>query len=497
MSSELVPRASIEAIVAHRDRAMALYAAAFEKIAEAAAAVDEANAAVTEACGGFGSTFHEPSAGEVEAFRSAVKLPDAAQYARVARRLTDLRVWSSLVERTDLEHLMDRQAKEELRSQMAYVPEEVGRDGAVINQAEIDRGLPPVTVEAVQSTLEGFRQDAGTIWRRGIANAFAALDRRFRSHDGFKIGHRVVLSYAFDGWGMWNYHRSMRDTITDVERVFLVLDGKGPRASYAGIIGTIEEERRGGSGPRQSEHEGDYFRVRVFKNGNAHLWFTRKDLLAKVNKLLAEHYGEVLGSGKSEAAQAREAEVFEKAVARAPAKRFGFYPTPDKLADLAVEEAHLYRREGDAPPLVLEPSAGTGNLARRARAEGARVDVVEVQPHLVEELRSHGYRRVTAGDFLKVAPNPIYDAVVMNPPFDLERDVEHVHHALGFLKPDGRLVAIMSAGAEWRESRKAKALRARLEAEGSVRWRDLPAGSFADQGTHVNTVLLTLQRRAR
>src|SRR3546814_7969254 len=42
---------------------------------------------------------------------------------------------------------------------------------------------------------------------------------------------------------------------------------------------------------------GDYFRVRIFGNGNLHLWFERKDLLVEVNKLLAEYYGEVIGDG--------------------------------------------------------------------------------------------------------------------------------------------------------------------------------------------------------
>src|SRR3546814_1609476 len=43
--------------------------------------------------------------------------------------------------------------------------------------------------------------------------------------------------------------------------------------------------------------EGDYFRVRVFKNGNLHIWFERDDLLQSVNLVLAEYYGEAIGDG--------------------------------------------------------------------------------------------------------------------------------------------------------------------------------------------------------
>ena len=70
-------------------------------------------------------------------------------------------------------------------------------------------------------------------------------------------------------------------------------------------------------------------------------------------------------------------------------------------------------------------------------------------------LRASGlYRNVWHEDFLSRLPHGSYDRVVMNPPFDLERDIDHVMHAMEFLKPDGLLVAIMSAGTEWRGDEK-------------------------------------------
>ena len=44
-----------------------------------------------------------------------------------------------------------------------------------------------------------------------------------------------------------------------------------------------------------------------------------------------------------------------------------------------------------------------------------------------------------------------FDRVVMNPPFCRGRDLDHVRHALRFVAPGGRLVAIMSAGVAFRE----------------------------------------------
>lgn len=129
----------------------------------------------------------------------------------------------------------------------------------------------------------------------------------------------------------------------------------------------------------------------------------------------------------------------------------------------------------------------------------AQVDCVELRPEHTNALRAEGkYRRVTCGDFLAQQPSPanLYDRVVMNPPFDLERDIDHVLHALEFLKPDGTLVAIMSAGTEFRGTRKATAFRELMKKMGAT-WRELPAGSFSSVGTNVNTTILRVRKDGR
>ena len=511
----LIPRGTVTDIVTARDAAVALYGEFFDAMGEAHKILAKADEMAARACGGsFSWPFvarnqYGGEVQEVAEFHNAIKPPNVEQYRRVARRLVDIGVWGHVVGHTDLEMLMDAKAKAELREQMEYIPEQTGKDGELINQEEIAKGLPPVTEDAILGTLEKFAEDAGMIWRRGIAEAFSALDRRFRSHDGFKVGSRVILTHCFGTHGDFSYGAT-RDRLIDIERVFLVLDGKKPTATYAGIVGKVAEERSaeapGWGETFQSEHQGDYFKVRAFKNGNAHLWFTRPDLVEKVNLLLAEYYGDTLGTGKAEVEPDPE-RVFEGAMERAPAKNYGLFPTPDELAEKVIDEAQLYSEE---PLSILEPSAGPGALASRAaepveyggwqeekRKVHHRVDVVEVQPDLASKLRSSGkYARTFPRDFLKMEPNGTrYDRVVMNPPFDRLRDVDHVNHALKFLKPGGRLVAIMSASAEFSQQAKAEAFRAKVKKWGG-RFTDLPAGSFAP-ATNVNTVLLKVTRPSK
>ncbi|MCM0751556.1 hypothetical protein DEA98_10135 [Brucella pseudogrignonensis] len=104
-----------------------------------------------------------------------------------------------------------------------------------------------------------------------------------------------------------------------------------------------------------------------FQNGNAHLWFTRKDLVKKVNEILADHYGEVLGDGLT-----KEEDPL-KNVKTTPARYFGFYPTPDAAADTVLSHVRLLQRKDEPQIRILEPSAGptlsrhTGRLRQLVR----------------------------------------------------------------------------------------------------------------------------------
>ncbi|MER9768930.1 DUF4942 domain-containing protein [Mesorhizobium sp. M0189] len=504
----IMPRATVEDIVGYAAKSLEMFDVAFDKIEDADRAIKAAHETARRAYPGVNNYNYE-KADEINAFHNAVKLPDRDRYMRTATRLVHLNAWAWIIQRTDLERLMDKEAKDKLRAQMAYIPEKIDyHTQQLINGEEIAKGMPPLTVDNIMATLEQFMLDADTIFRRGIANAFSKLDRRFLSHDGFKIGSRVILTHAFNSWGSLDYGY-VRDTLIDIERVFAILDGHA-EASFTSALNALEHERRGRHGRRQSEVETEYFKIRGFMNGNAHLWFQRKDLVEKVNKLLAEYYGEVIGDG-----QQAEEDPFDS-VKHLPAKRYGFYPTPDKAIHHVFRDTSLLQR-ADRPRLtILEPSAGTGNLARRCmhtvaelddwsggRAEHAKnyrfdnaVDCVEIQPSLAADLEAEGiYRRVFSQDFLQLQPTTtgLYDKVVMNPPFDRERDIDHIMHALKFLKDDGDLIAIMSAGTEFRETKKSVAFRALIE-KMNGRFEDLPAGSFSESGTNVNTIILRVRK---
>jgi 16S rRNA G1207 methylase RsmC len=87
-------------------------------------------------------------------------------------------------------------------------------------------------------------------------------------------------------------------------------------------------------------------------------------------------------------------------------------------------------------------------------------------------------------DFLEVAPAGTFDAVIMNPPFKMGRDIKHIMHALKFLTPGGLLISLCYDG-----SRQNKQLRPLCD-----RWNVLPSGTFKSEGTGASVVLLTIRK---
>src|SRR5690625_1966925 len=53
--------------------------------------------------------------------------------------------------------------------------------------------------------------------------------------------------------------------------------------------------------------ENDLLRFRMFKNGNIHIWFSRMDLLEKLNYIAGQHFAWIPSDGEQQAdEQARE-----------------------------------------------------------------------------------------------------------------------------------------------------------------------------------------------
>lgn len=157
------------------------------------------------------------------------------------------------------------------------------------------------------------------------------------------------------------------------------------------------------------------------------------------------------------------------------------FQTPKEIAERVVGISDI--RPGMR---VLEPSAGLGRLVIPAmNCNPDSLVAIDVNTECVRALFDMDLDRATIlqRDFLGVSAGDIglFDRIIMNPPFTMKSDIEHIQHARRFLKPDGRLVAICM------DSHR------REEELGPLcdHWEKLPSGSFKREGTNVPTVLLS------
>jgi len=113
-----------------------------------------------------------------------------------------------------------------------------------------------------------------------------------------------------------------------------------------------------------------------------------------------------------------------------------FFPTQHELGAAAAAEADVQPGE-----TVLEPEAGLGGLAEHLPQD--QTICVEISGLFTKVLLAKGYKAINA-DFIEWAKQaPMFDKVVMNPPFSKGRAQLHVETSASLVKPGGRLVAIL------------------------------------------------------
>src|SRR5581483_3915827 len=211
--SDIVRKDSIEELVNHRTRALQLYAQSAEYLRQAR----EAHA---RACIGGGYIT------EIDHQTLRFNINDPAKFAESMHTIIDRDMWRAFIVNTPLGSLMDAEERRKFEDQIKGEP-------------------PEVTADNVFATLSRVAGEAPMIFRRGLVNAFRNLSRDYKSHDGFKIGERIILTgivtydAKFGGWLRTNYYREPE--MQDVDRVMHVLDGKEAPQHQQGLTAAFRE----------------------------------------------------------------------------------------------------------------------------------------------------------------------------------------------------------------------------------------------------------------
>lgn len=186
-----------------------------------------------------------------------------------------------------------------------------------------------------------------------------------------------------------------------------------------------------------------------------------------------------------------------------------FFPTPVKIVDKMIETANL-----KPDSIMLESSAGTGRILDEAKKVINSIDnfvVIEMNSERQRILRDKGYKVDFNGTFedslkdsetLKKIKN--CDKVVINPPFKNDSDVKHLLISYMFCADNADVVSILQENSLYYDRQIHRVFKEFLSLIGKDAYEvvSLPAGSFKDELTTVDTVIIhikknvTLQRNA-
>ncbi len=179
-----------------------------------------------------------------------------------------------------------------------------------------------------------------------------------------------------------------------------------------------------------------------------------------------------------------------------------FFPTPSMVVDRMLDLARMADLPKRRQPLMLEPSAGDGAIAKAVQRDYGRYEIhcVESNTERAMELTAAGFPYVWNEDFLTWEPGANrYDRIIMNPPFRVDGDatawMTHVARALTLLDPFGILVCVVPSGFMYRVDKKHAAFREGLAS--GAHYDALDAKAFAKSGTTVNAGLLVVPGRQR
>lgn len=157
-------------------------------------------------------------------------------------------------------------------------------------------------------------------------------------------------------------------------------------------------------------------------------------------------------------------------------KAYQYYATPHELAERMALWADI-----DDHHTCLEPSGGQGNLACLM---AGKVTVIEASDLHCKIMKKKGLTNIVCGDFLKWAKGaPLFQRILMNPPFSQGRAEVHLETAAGLLEKNGVLVALVPVS-----------LQNKKELPGFVyEWQDVAREEFA--GVSIDMAMLKMTRK--
>ncbi|SUQ38094.1 z1226 protein [Yersinia pseudotuberculosis] len=192
-------------------------------------------------------------------------------------RNLDRSIWQGLMKKSGMLSLMDAQARDQWYRNL-----------------EGDN-IPAISEESIYSTFEQLHRDKDNVFERGVINVFKSLSWDYKSNHPYKFGKKIIVNnlVSYTQWGFTLNHSYRRDQLADLERMLFLLEGK-VIPDNQGDVTTRLYEHMSANRQMTKVYEDDYFAIKYFMKGSAHLTFRKPGLMDKMNDIIAKHYPSVL-----------------------------------------------------------------------------------------------------------------------------------------------------------------------------------------------------------
>ncbi|EIY5235562.1 DUF4942 domain-containing protein [Klebsiella sp. CN_Kp088] len=263
--NELILSTSIERVVTGRDTAL-------KQIEQLIQQLDAISGLTSEIGGGTAQDWAMKPGHRYDSW-----LTEKADKAMPAvTRNIDSSIWRDLMLKSGMMALMDAQARDQWHK----------------NLEEGD--LPAISEANILSTFEQLHLNKMEVFERGIINVFKGLSWDYKTNSPCSFGKKIIINHlvTHNRWGFslnWGWRR---DQLADLERMLFLLDGKPIPDSRGDISFRLMEHIR--DNPAKNAYEDEYFSIRYFQKGTAHLTFKRLELIEMMNDIIAKHYPGVL-----------------------------------------------------------------------------------------------------------------------------------------------------------------------------------------------------------
>ncbi|VXC43513.1 Restriction endonuclease subunit M [Enterobacterales bacterium 8AC] len=211
-------------------------------------------------------------------FRCGCWLMEKAETAMpVITRNLDRDIWRDLMKRSGMLSVMDAQARDQWYRNLE------------------SKDVPAVSTDSIYSTFEQLHRDKGEVFERGVINVFKSLSWDYKSNHPCKFGKKVIINglVSYNQWGFTLNHSYRRDQLADLERMLHLLDGKTIPDNRSDLTARLYDHIR--AHPQMAKvYEDEYFSIKYFMKGSAHLTFRKPELMDKMNDIIARHYPGVL-----------------------------------------------------------------------------------------------------------------------------------------------------------------------------------------------------------